>query len=154
MIGPERFKVELDLEDELPPLVLWYTPKALRAISEKLKFDLPLGQAYDTLEKHLFATTLATFVWAGRLWEDSTTPEKAYLERLDASPLHLNAKTDAVTRALWLQIYGMSPEEALAKIRDAKARVDAGDEGPLKPAALNGAGTIASSSPSASSDYP
>jgi hypothetical protein len=151
MIGPDRFKVELDLEDERPPLVLWFTNKALRVISEKLKFDLPLGNAYDVLAEHLLITTQATYIWAARLWENPGITEKEISERLDRSPLHSNARADVVTRGMWLAVYGITPEEAMEKIKAAR---DAAATDPPEPTALNGTGTTASSSPSVNSDYP
>jgi hypothetical protein len=150
MIDAERFRVDLDLGDDKPALKLWFNNRALIAISKRLQFDLPLHRAYDVLAEHLLATTLSTYVWAGRLWDNRNITIEEVAARVDDAPLPTNKLVDVVADAMFRAIYGETPADALARLK--AAGVPANGKDPHPPAA--GPGTSPSSSPSASADFP
>lgn len=143
MVPPDRGRVELDLRDEKPPLVLWYPNAALAALCEKLGEKVRLSQSRRLLDDLLTYETLHLYVWAGRLWEERKASVEAVRERVGWSTLEQFEIMKTVRRALFLAITGSDPDDE---------QPEAEPVDPQKPAALNGAGTMPSSSPSASSD--
>jgi hypothetical protein len=152
MIEPDRGKISLDLGDDGPPLVLWYTPGAIRMVCKAIGVDVArmvngvavqavtLQSVHSLLLDHLKPDTIATFVWAGRLWEERKLKPDAIAERIDWSPVPLLELTRTVSEAVYLGLTGKSLGESGG---------DAEPTDPEKPAAVNGAGKMPSASPSA-----
>ncbi len=139
MIEPDRGKVDLDLADGKTPLKLWYTPGAIRLLCKALGVDLPLGRVLELLTKHLTPASLATFIWAGRLWEDRKLSVEPIVDRLDWCARPLEQLTAEVQTIVYLGLTGrMINEEVVAESPDPKA-----------PTVETGAGTTPSASPSA-----
>ncbi len=139
MIEPDRGKVDLDLADGKTPLKLWYTPGAIRLLCKALGIDLPLGRVLELLTKHLTPASLATFIWAGRLWEDRKLSVEPIVERLDWCALPLEQLTAEVQTIVYLGLTGRA-----ISVGGADERTD-----PKAPTAEPGAGTMPSDSPSA-----
>ena len=137
MIAPDRGRVELDLHDSQPPLLLWYPPAALVALSERLGVDVSFSESQKFLIDLLTPKALVTFVWAGRIWEERDLRPESLRDRVGFTPRPSLEVVAVVRRALILALSGK----------------DTGDDEAPEPvdppkATVNGAGRVPSVSPS------
>lgn len=142
MVAPDRGRVELDLRDDRPPLVLWFPNAAISELCKKLGEKVAVSRSRRLIDELLTYESLHLYVWAGRLWEDRKASVDEMRERVGWSSLEQFEIMKAVRRALFLAITGSDPSDEPAE--------EPAD--PQKPTALNGAGTMPSDTPPASSD--
>ena len=121
-------------------MVLWYPLGALRLLSEKAGFDVPLSEAERFVGDLLTAKTLPIFVWAGRLWEQRDLKVEDVQAKIEWSSRPALELLMDVRRALILGLTG----------RDTKEEADERAVVPQEPTPLNGAGHAPSVSVSAS----
>lgn len=100
LIEPGRGKRDLDLGDGGTPLKLWYPPGAIYRLCEKLELKIPIMKLATLVNDHLTPQTLATFIWAGRLWEDRNAKVEEIRERLDWTHASLVDITNEVGRSV------------------------------------------------------
>jgi hypothetical protein len=113
MIDADRGKVELDLQDGEPALVLWYPNGALRAIEKAIGKHMTFGkQLGESLDANLTTDTLPVYVAAGRLWEDRNFKPDAHLrERLDWTRRPVAEIYQVVSRAMYAGLTGEEPRK-------------------------------------------
>lgn len=150
MIEPDRFKLDLDLADGRSPLKLWFCNGAVRRLQIALNssrdsrlppLELKLSSIFNDLVDNFNAETLATYIWAARLWEKRDLKVDEIIERLDVAPVSVVDVSNVVLRAIFLGLTGHEMRE------DKPAD-------PPRPTGNNGTGLSTSASPSVSSDSP
>jgi len=140
MIAPDRGRVELDLHDDKPPLLLWYPNGALAALEEKLGVSIEYAESLRWCRDLLRPSTLSVFIWAGRLWQEPELRHDSLRTRVGFAPRVQTEVVATVRRALILGLSGrdVDDDEPTETLPD-----------PQAPALLNGAGVESSEKPSA-----
>jgi len=136
MVPPDRGKAELALGDDKPPLVLWFPLGALRLLSEKAGFDVPLSDATKFIHELLTPQTAALFVWAGRLWEERGLKLEDVQQLVEWCPRPPLEIAGDIRTALIRSMSGADPEVRKTRTKN-----------PPQATAMNGAGSAHSSSP-------
>lgn len=135
---PDRGKFTLDPEDGQPPFVLWYTAGALRRLEESFGKSVTLsdlaGGVFEWLPL-VSGKTLATFIWAGRQWEDRALKPEKVQERLDRALKPPSKIADEVGQALFLGVTGETAQSWAARMAKAVEEAQSrGDSDPPKAA--------------------
>lgn len=130
MIGPDIGRVELDLKDGQPPLVLFFSNLAFIKLARALSLDVSaMNVGRIALEMKL--VDVPTYLWAALLHADPKLKVETVEERFGTSRVPMGEVIKTLGKALIYGTLGESePDEPEAKPNGA---------GPKKPTAGTGA---------------